>query len=77
MPSSGAISAGFCPSTSRCHRTSCQRSGSEAKARAAVAELRQRLVGLDSEVPPARLWIETLPDSDAKAAALLDDLSRA
>ena len=35
-PSSGATSAGFWPSTSRCHSTSCQRSGSEAKARAAA-----------------------------------------
>ena len=42
-----------------------------------VAELRRRLVGLDSEVPPARVWIESLPDSEAEAAALLDDLSRA
>ena len=37
MPSSGATSAGFCPSTSVCHSTSCQRSGSDAKARAAAA----------------------------------------
>ena len=33
MPSSGATSAGFCPSTSVCHSTVCQRSGSEANAR--------------------------------------------
>ncbi len=37
MPSSTATSAGFCPSTSVCHSTACQRSGSEAKARAAAA----------------------------------------
>ena len=37
IPSSGATSAGFWPSTSVCHSTSCQRSGSEAKARAAAA----------------------------------------
>ncbi len=36
MPSSGAMSAGFCPSTSRCHSTSCQRSGSDANACAAA-----------------------------------------
>ena len=36
MPSSGAMSAGFWPSTSRCHSTSCQRSGSEANALAAA-----------------------------------------
>jgi hypothetical protein len=41
-----------------------------------VAELRQRLVGLDSEAP-ARVWIEALPDSEADAAALLDELSSA
>ena len=40
-----------------------------------VAELRQRLVGLDSGAPSARVWIEALPDSDAEAAALLDELS--
>ena len=37
MPSIGAMSAGFCPSTSRCHSTSCQRSGREANARAAAS----------------------------------------
>ncbi|HET6693301.1 MAG TPA: hypothetical protein VFG97_03290, partial [Pedococcus sp.] len=42
-----------------------------------VAELRQRLVGLDPEVPPARVWLEALPDSDAEAATLLDELSSA
>ena len=42
-----------------------------------VAELRQRLVGLDPEVPPARVWIEALPDSEAEAAGLLDELSSA
>ena len=31
------MSAGFCPSTSVCHSTICQRSGSEANARAAAA----------------------------------------
>ena len=31
------MSAGFCCSTSVCHSTICQRSGSEAKARAAAA----------------------------------------
>ncbi len=36
MPSIGAMSAGFWPSTSRCHSTSCQRSGSEANALAAA-----------------------------------------
>ena len=36
IPSRGAMSAGFWFSTSRCHRTSCQRSGSEAKALAAA-----------------------------------------
>ncbi len=36
MPSSGAMSAGFWPSTSRCHSTSCQRSGSDANAFAAA-----------------------------------------
>ena len=30
------MSAGICPSTSRCHSTSCHRSGSEANARAAA-----------------------------------------
>ncbi len=37
MPSSTATSAGFCPSTSVCHSTACQRSGSDAKAFAAAA----------------------------------------
>ena len=37
MPSSGATSAGFWPSTSVCQSTSCQRSGSEANARAAAS----------------------------------------
>ena len=37
MPSSGATSAGFCPSTSVCHSTVCQRSGRDANARAAAA----------------------------------------
>ena len=36
MPSSGAMSAGFWPSTSRCHSTICQRSGSDANAFAAA-----------------------------------------
>ena len=42
-----------------------------------VAELRQRLVGIHRGVPPARVWIEALPDTDAAAAALLDELARA
>jgi hypothetical protein len=42
-----------------------------------VAELRQRLVGLDADGPPARAWLEALPDAEAEAAALLDELSRA
>jgi hypothetical protein len=42
-----------------------------------VAELRQRLAGLDSAMAPARVWIEALPDTDAEAASLLDDLARA
>ncbi|CAM3856028.1 hypothetical protein NOMA109596_14085 [Nocardioides marinus] len=37
MPSRGATSAGFAPSTSVCHSTSCQRSGSEANASAAAS----------------------------------------
>ena len=44
---------------------------------ARVAELRERLVGLDARGPAARAWIETLPDSDAAAAALLARLARA
>jgi hypothetical protein len=42
-----------------------------------VAELRQRLAGLESGVAPARVWIEALPDRDAEAASLLDDLAQA
>jgi GGDEF domain-containing protein len=42
-----------------------------------VAELRLRLSGSHPGVPPARVWIEALPDSDAAAAALLDELARA
>jgi GGDEF domain-containing protein len=41
-----------------------------------VAVLRQRLVGPHPGVPPARVWIEELPDSDDAAAALLDGLAR-
>jgi hypothetical protein len=42
-----------------------------------VAELRQRLAGLDPGMTPARVWIEALPDTDAGAASLLDDLAHA
>jgi hypothetical protein len=42
-----------------------------------VAELRQRLVGLGSPVPSARVWLQALPDSEAEAATLLDELARA
>ncbi|CAM3469563.1 hypothetical protein NODU109028_18555 [Nocardioides dubius] len=37
MPRIAATSAGFWPSTSVCHSTSCQRSGSEANAFAAAS----------------------------------------
>jgi hypothetical protein len=42
-----------------------------------VAELGRALPGLDAGGPPARAWIEALPDQEDEAASLLDELARA
>lgn len=42
-----------------------------------VRVLRTLLTRLETDAPPARVWIEGLPGSDAGAAMLLDELARA